>query len=257
MIPEMKWMPERETKPRNHGVTMVMDKGLSVREAEDMLDVAGHLIDFVKLGFGTSLFSGRVKEKVALYLASDIRVYVGGTLFEAYALRDQVPEYLQWVQHLGCNAIEISDGSMEMDHDQKCSYIHDFSKDFYVLSEVGSKDAAVHIDDAIWVDMTIKEIAAGSSLVIAEARESGTVGIYDAAGKANTSLITAITNAAGPGKIMWEAPMKSQQAWFIQLLGSGVNLGNIAPNEVIALETLRTGLRGDTFFRFLPEQQPL
>jgi phosphosulfolactate synthase len=222
-----------------------------------MIEVAGHLVDFVKLGFGTSLFSGRVKEKVARYHQAGIRVYVGGTLFEAYAIRRQIPDYLQWIRQLGCDAIEISDGSMEMDHQVKCDYIRDFAKDYYVLSEVGSKDASVHIDDSIWADMTMKEIAAGSSLVIAEARESGTVGIYDTDGKANTSLITAITEAAGAHKIMWEAPMKSQQAWFIQMLGAGVNLGNIAPNEVIALETLRTGLRGDTFFQFLPEHHTL
>lgn len=244
-------MPDRQTKPRTRGVTMVMDKGLSLREAEDLVDVAGPLIDFVKLGFGTSLFSGRVAEKVTLYRKAGIRVYVGGTLFEAFAIRKQVDEYLKWVGYLGCDAIEISDGSMEMNHDEKCGYISRFANDFFVLSEVGSKDASVHIDDADWVAMTLKEIRAGSQIVIAEARESGTVGIYDATGKAQTGLITAITDAAGIEKIMWEAPLKSQQAWFINALGAEVNLGNIAPNEIIALETLRTGLRGDTFFRFM------
>ncbi len=251
MFPMLNNLPERQTKPRSRGITMVMDKGLSVREAADMIDVAGHLVDFVKLGFGTSIFSARVKEKVHLYREAGIRVYTGGTLFEAFAFRNQLEEYLNWIDYLGCDAVEISDGSMEMDHDVKCSYIARFSKDFYVLSEVGSKDASVQIEDAHWVAMTLKEIAAGSELVIAEARESGTVGIYDAAGKANTGLIDAIMDAAGSEKIMWEAPLKSQQAWFINALGAEVNLGNIAPNEVIALETLRTGLRGDTFFRFL------
>lgn len=244
-------LPYRESKPRNHGITMVMDKGLSLRQAEDLVDVAGDLIDFVKLGFGTSLFTGRVREKVDVYKKSGIRVYVGGTLFEAYALRNQIESYLKWIDYLGCNAVEISDGSMEMDHDEKCSYIRRFSDEYYVLSEVGSKDASVNIETALWVSMTIKEIDAGSGLVIAEARESGTVGIYDKAGKANTDLIESLTDAAGADRIMWEAPLKSQQAWFINLLGAGVNLGNIAPDEIIALETLRTGLRGDTFFRFL------
>ena len=251
MFPTMTLMPDRQTKPRTRGITMVMDKGLSVREAEDMVDVAGPLIDFIKLGFGTSLFSGRVAEKVAVYRKAGIRVYAGGTLFEAFVIRKQVDEYLKWIGYLGCDAIEISDGSMEMNHDEKCSYIARFASDFFVLSEVGSKDASVHIDDADWVAMTMKEIGAGSQIVIAEARESGTVGIYDAAGKAQTGLITAITDAAGMEKIMWEAPMKSQQAWFINALGAEVNLGNIAPNEIISLETLRTGLRGDTFFRFM------
>jgi phosphosulfolactate synthase len=244
-------LPAREQKPRKKGITMVMDKGLSVREAEDLIDVAGPLTDYIKLGFGTSLFTGKVKEKVALYLQAGMKVYTGGTLFEAYLLRNQVDDYLRWIEHLGCNTIEVSDGSMEMDHDLKCRYISEFARNFTVLSEVGSKDATVHIEDAVWVEMTMKEISAGSELVIAEARESGTVGIYDNCGKANTSLIDSIMASAGPEKIMWEAPMKSQQAWFINLLGSEVNLGNIAPNEVISLETLRTGLRGDTFFRFI------
>jgi phosphosulfolactate synthase len=244
-------LPAREQKPRKKGITMVMDKGLSVREAEDLIDVAGPLTDYIKLGFGTSLFTGKVKEKVALYLQAGMKVYTGGTLFEAYLLRNQVDDYLRWIEHLGCNTIEVSDGSMEMDHDLKCRYISEFARNFTVLSEVCSKDATVHIEDAVWVEMTMKEISAGSELVIAEARESGTVGIYDNCGKANTSLIDSIMASAGPEKIMWEAPMKSQQAWFINLLGSEVNLGNIAPNEVISLETLRTGLRGDTFFRFI------
>ncbi|MFO7723298.1 MAG: phosphosulfolactate synthase [Bacteroidales bacterium] len=243
-------LPVREHKPRKKGITMVMDKGLSLREAEDLIDVAGHLIDYVKLGFGTSLFTGRVRQKAALYRKAGMKVYAGGTLFEAYLLRNQVDDYLRWIDHLGCDTIEVSDGSMEINHDLKCGYIREFAKNYSVLSEVGSKDASVHIDDAVWVDMTMKEIGAGSELVIAEARESGTVGIYDNCGAANTSLIDAIMAAAGPERIMWEAPLKSQQAWFINTLGADVNLGNIAPNEVIALETLRTGLRGDTFFRF-------
>lgn len=248
-------LPTREPKPRKNGINMIMDKGLSIREAEDMIDVSGDLIDFVKLGFGTSLFTNRVREKVALYKEAGILVYVGGTLFEAFALRNQVDDYLRWIHDLGCDAVEISDGSMEMNHQDKCGYIRRFAGDFFVLSEVGSKDASVQIDDSVWVDMTMKEIEAGSRLVIAEARESGTVGIYDHDGKANTDLIDAIMEAAGASRIMWEAPLKSQQAWFINTLGSDVNLGNIAPNEVIALETLRTGLRGDTFFRFIKPEQ--
>jgi phosphosulfolactate synthase len=248
-------LPTREPKPRKNGINMIMDKGLSIREAEDMIDVSGNLIDFVKLGFGTSMFTNRVREKVALYKAAGILVYVGGTLFEAFALRKQVDDYVRWIHYLGCDAVEISDGSMEMNHIDKCGYIRRFAGDFFVLSEVGSKDASVQIDDSVWVDMTMKEIEAGSQLVIAEARESGTVGIYDHTGKANTDLIDAIMEAAGASRIMWEAPLKSQQAWFINTLGSDVNLGNIAPNEVIALETLRTGLRGDTFFRFIKPEQ--
>ncbi len=244
-------LPQREKKPRTKGITMVMDKGLSVHQAEDLIDAAGHLVDYVKLGFGTSLFTAGVQEKTAIYRAAGIKVYVGGTLFEAFAIRNQVDDYLRWINFLGCDAVEISDGSMEMPHDKKCEYIRRFAVDFIVLSEVGSKDASVVIEDQVWVDMTRQEIAAGSQLVIAEARESGTVGIYDQCGNANNTLIDAINSASGSDSIMWEAPLKSQQAWFINHLGAEVNLGNIAPDEIIALETLRTGLRGDTFFRFI------
>ncbi len=246
-------LPHREEKPRQKGITMAMDKGLSLREAENITDVAGHLIDFMKLGFGTSVFTSRVKEKVALYREAGIHVYVGGTLFEAFAVRNQVDDYEKWIRHLGCDTVEISDGSMTMDHNVKCGYISRFAASYKVLSEVGSKDAEVHIADSDWVEMTLRELNAGSSLVIAEARESGTVGIYDPNGKANVTLIESIMEAAGSERIMWEAPLKSQQAWFIQLLGAEVNLGNIAPHEVIALETLRNGLRGDTFFRFIKD----
>lgn len=230
---------------------MVMDKGLSVREAEDLIDSSGHLIDYIKLGFGTSLFTNRVKEKVTAYISGGIKVYVGGTLFEAFAIRDQLDEYRRWIDHLGCDTIEISDGAMDLDHDLKCEYINRFKNEFTVLSEVGSKDANVRIEDESWVEMTKREIEAGSVLVIAEARESGNTGIYDKKGCANTELIDKVINVAGKDMIMWEAPLKSQQAWFINCVGADVNLGNIAPNEVIALETLRTGLRGDTFFKFL------
>jgi len=253
MKPEMKRMPPREGKPRQLGLTMVMDKGLSCRQAEDLIETAGELIDFVKLGFGTSLFTGRVKEKVTLYKSAGIRVYAGGTLLEAFLIRQQTVEYLRWIEHLGCDTVEVSDGCIEIPHQEKCELISRLAKEYYVLSEVGSKDASVEIPVAAWVSMTKDEIEAGSRIVIAEARESGTVGIYDQEGNANTILIHSLTKAAGAERIMWEAPAKSQQAWFVNLIGSGVNLGNIAPDEVIALETLRTGMRGDTFFRFLNE----
>jgi phosphosulfolactate synthase len=253
MKQDMTHMPPREGKPRQLGLTMVMDKGLSCRQAEDLIETAGELIDFVKLGFGTSLFTGRVKEKAALYKSAGIRVYAGGTLLEAFLIRHQPDEYMRWIEFLGCDAIEVSDGCIDIPHAEKCDLISRLAKDFYVLSEVGSKDASVDIPVTAWVSMTMDEIEAGSRIVIAEARESGTVGIYDQDGKANTGLIHSLTEAAGAERIMWEAPAKSQQAWFVNLLGSGVNLGNIAPDEVIALETLRNGMRGDTFFRFLNE----
>lgn len=250
---ELNPLPFRENKPRKTGVTMVMDKGLSLREAEDLMDTAGHLIDFLKLGFGTSVFTGNVKEKVKVYLASGAKVYVGGTLFEAYAVRGQVDDYLRWIDHLGVDAAEVSDGSMVMPHEQKCEYIARLAKDRTVLSEVGAKEADVVYDHTTWIREMKAELAAGSSFVIAEARESGTVGIYNQSGKADTALIDDILAAIPPEKVIWEAPLKPQQVWFLKLLGHNVNLGNIAPADIIPLETLRMGLRGDTFFDFLPE----
>ncbi len=250
---ELKTLPYREAKPRKTGISMVMDKGLSLREAEDLMQTAGHLIDFLKLGFGTSVFTKNVKEKVKIYRNAGTKVYVGGTLFEAYAVRGQVDDYLRWIEYLGVDAAEVSDGSMLMDHDNKCQYISMLAKNYTVLSEVGAKEADVVYDPATWVEEMQTELQAGSSYVIAEARESGTVGIYDSKGKADTSLIDNILTAIAPEKVIWEAPIKPQQVWFLKLLGHNVNLGNIAPADIIPLETLRMGLRGDTFFDFLPQ----
>ncbi|MCX6231174.1 MAG: phosphosulfolactate synthase [Bacteroidetes bacterium] len=247
-------LPERTIKPRENGINMVMDKGLSLREAEDMINTSGHLIDFVKLGFGTSLFTNNLKEKIAFYQKHNIRVYFGGTLFEAFVIRGKYDEYRKFIKSLNINTIEVSDGSMEMNHDTKCEYIRDLAQDNTVISEVGSKEAGIMIAPARWVKMMQSELAAGSVKVIAEARESGTVGIYRPNGSAHVVLINKILAAVPAEKIIWEAPLKSQQVWFIKHFGTNVNLGNIAPNEVIPLETLRMGLRGDTFHQFLPEK---
>ena len=238
-------IPARTSKPREEGVTMVMDKGLSLRQAQDLLDASGHLVDLVKLGFGTSFVTPNLKEKIKLYL--------GGTLFEAFVARGQFKEYRKLVDSLGLDTVEVSDGSINMSEKEKCKYINDLARNFRVLSEVGSKESGILISPAKWVSMMRKELDAGSWKVIAEARESGTVGIYRPSGHAHTTLVNRILSKI-PGKdILWEAPQKAQQVWFIKQLGSNVNLGNIAPEEVIPLETLRLGLRGDTFFQYLPE----
>lgn len=230
---------------------MTMDKGLSVREAEDLMDVAGHCIDVVKLGFGTSVVTRNLEKKLEVYRSAGMPYYFGGTLLEAYIIRDQFDDYCRLIEHHGCSYVEVSDGSIEMSMDQKCGYISQLAKNFTVLSEVGSKDANVVIPPYKWVELMKTELEAGAWKVIAEARESGTVGVFEKTGAANTGLVDEIIHYVPSDKILWEAPLKSQQVWFIQLLGTNVNLGNIAPNEVIAMETLRIGLRGDTFFTFL------
>jgi len=246
-------IPKRPKQPREKGLTMVMDKGLSHREAEDLVQGSGHLIDLVKFGFGTSYVTNGLKEKIQVYQKAGIKVYLGGTLFEAFLVRNMVKEYKKLLFDLGLDTLEISDGSISLSHQRKCKLITDFSKDFTVMSEVGSKEEGIFISPAKWIDMMNKELEAGSWKVIAEARESGTVGIYRPNGTAHSVLVNKILKKVPKGDILWEAPIKGQQVWFINLAGANVNLGNIAPNEVIALECLRLGLRGDTFFDYLPK----
>ncbi len=247
-------IPARTKKPREDGVTMVMDKGLSMRQAEDLIDGAGHLVDLVKLGFGTSFVTPRLKEKIALYQNAGMRVYLGGTLFEAFVARGEFKAYKKLMDKLGLDTAEVSDGSIILSNKEKCRFITELAKHFTVLSEVGSKESGILISPAKWVNMMRTELDAGSWKVIAEARESGTVGIYRPSGHAHTTLVNRIIAKIPVNDILWEAPQKSQQVWFIKQLGANVNLGNIAPEEVIPLETLRLGLRGDTFFQYLPEQ---
>jgi len=250
----LKFIPQRPLQPRTEGVTMVMDKGLGTHQAEDLVETAGDLVDFMKLGFGTSYINQQVKDKISLYQKHGIKVYPGGTLFEAFLVRDQFDDFRRFLDALGFDAVEVSDGSMEMDHDKKCEYIRLLSKDFVVVSEVGSKIAGLEIPISEWISQMKSEQEAGSFKTIAEARESGTVGIFDANGRANYELISEISKNLPFDSILWEAPQKSQQAWFITHFGANVNLGNIAPTEIIPLETLRLGLRGDTFLHFLPDE---
>jgi phosphosulfolactate synthase len=247
------FLPERENRPRKSGITMVMDKGLCLAEAENLIDSCGHLIDFVKLGFGTSLITNRLLEKIRFYQKSGVKVYFGGTLFEAFLVRNAIEDYIAVCRRFNVDHVEISDGSMSIPHDLKLDIIYDFSEHFHVLSEVGSKQADVVLSDDEWVRQINLEMQAGSSIVIAEAREGGNVGIYDNSGKPKTELIDLISTQTQKDRIMWEAPNKTQQVWFIKQFGPNVNLGNISPGEVVALETLRLGLRGDTFFDFLPQ----
>jgi phosphosulfolactate synthase len=246
-------IPKRPKRPREKGLTMVMDKGLSLREAEDLIQSSADLIDLVKLGFGTSYVTNNLKEKIQIYQKAGCKVYLGGTLFEAFLVRNMIKEYKKLLLDLGLDTLEISDGSISLSHQRKCKLITEFSKDFTVLSEVGSKEEGIFISPAKWISMMSKELEAGSWKVIAEARESGTVGIYRPNGTAHSALVNKILKNVPKADILWEAPIKGQQVWFIKLLGANVNLGNIAPNEVIALECLRLGLRGDTFFDYLPK----
>jgi len=251
MIDILKNIPDRAEKPRDKGLTMVMDKGLSLNEAENMVALKSELTDIVKLGFGTSLLTRYIDKKIKLYHKAGIMVYVGGTLFEAFTVRNQFDDFCKLMDKLKLEMVEVSDGSISIEHDTKCEYIQKLSKNFKVISEIGSKCESNSLEDSDWIAYMNKELQAGSWKVIAEAREGGNVGMFDPNGNIKENLIKKITNKISTSKILWEAPQKKQQVWFINNFGANVNLGNISPNDIISLECLRIGLRGDTFDNYL------
>lgn len=244
-------VPERTQKPRDKGFTMAMDKGLSIREAEDFVSVSGEYVDIVKLGWATSYVTPNLDEKLNVYREAGIPFYFGGTLFEAFIARNQFDDYRKVIDKYEMPFVEVSDGSIEMDHDKKCEYISTLAGQTTVLSEVGSKDEEKIIPPYKWIELMQKELDAGAWKVIGEARESGNVGLFRSSGEVRSGLVQEILTKIPFEKIIWEAPQKAQQVYFIKLMGTNVNLGNIAPNEVIPLETIRLGLRGDTFSHFL------
>ncbi|MBW7890633.1 MAG: phosphosulfolactate synthase [Chitinophagaceae bacterium] len=244
-------IPERKSKPRSSGVTMVMDKGLSIEETKNFLSIASPYVDIVKLGFGTSAVTPQLHKKIKVYQSYNLPVYFGGTLFEAFIIRNQFEDYINVLKEYDITHIEVSDGSITIPHAEKCGYIEKLTKYGTVLSEVGSKDAEHIIPPYKWIELMKAELNAGSTYVIAEARESGNVGIYRGTGEVREGLVQEILTQIPEKSILWEAPLKAQQLYFIQLLGCNANLGNIAPSEVIPLEAMRIGLRGDTFHLFL------
>jgi phosphosulfolactate synthase len=254
MVKLLPFIPDRPLKPRNSGITMVMDKGLSIREAEDFMSVGSEYTDYVKLGFGTSLITPGYEKKIAIYKNAGAIPYFGGTLFEAFIIRNMFTEFIDFLDKNEVDLVEVSDGSFDIEHKRKLEYIARLAERGTVISEVGSKKKDVIYTPEEWVAMMKSELAAGSVKVIAEARESGTTGIYNEDGSINNEIISGIAEHVKLENVIWEAPLKSQQAWFIKNFGANVNLGNIAPHEIIPLESLRLGLRGDTFFQFLPEE---
>lgn len=247
----LKSIPERTQKPRVNGLTMVMDKGFSVRQIEDFLEVAGPHTDIVKLGWSTSYVTPNLENKLKVYRDANIPVYFGGTLFEAFIIRNQFDDYRRILDKYGMQFAEVSDGSIDIPHEEKCGYISKLKEQVTVISEVGSKDAAKILAPYKWISLMQAELEAGSWKVIAEARESGNVGIYRDSGEVRQGLVDEILTQVPAESIIWEAPQKAQQVWFIKLIGTNINLGNIAPIDVIPVETLRLGLRSDTFDHFL------
>ena len=239
-------LPERCCKPRERGLTHVLDKGLSTAEIDGLIEVAGDAVDIVKLGWGTALVTGNLEAKLARYRAYDVPVVLGGTLTEI-ALRDgRLDGLVAWLRELGLRHVEVSDGTIALDAERKREIVAQLSKEFVVFSEVGSKDDERIMAPYRWVEEIERELAAGAWKVVAEARESGTAGIFRPDGEVRMGLIDEIAHAIDPASLIFEAPRKEQQVWFLRRFGIDVNLGNIAPSDVLSLETLRLGLRSDT-----------
>lgn len=228
-----------------------MDKGMGLEGVRDFLSVSAPFVDIVKLGFGTSYVTSHLREKIEIYREAGIPVYFGGTLFEAFLIRNQFDDYLDVIKEYGLEYVEVSDGSITIPHLEKCGYIEKLAKHVTVLSEVGSKDATHIIPPYKWIELMRAELESGSTYVIAEAREAGNVGIYRGSGEVREGLVQEILTQIPGEQIIWEAPQKAQQVYFLELLGANANFGNIAPAEVIPLESMRVGLRGDTFHLFL------
>jgi phosphosulfolactate synthase len=245
-------IPQRTVRPRTYGLTMINDKGLSVMEARHLVSGAGPHVDLVKLAFGTPLLSGGLQEKIKIFQDAGIPVYFGGLLFEAYVVRGQFDDYLGLLKEHHISYIEVSDGSIDIPHTEKCKYIEQLSRYGTVLSEVGSKDKdREHVTPPYqWIRLMQAELGAGAEYIVAEARETGTVGLYRNSGEVREGLVQEILTKVPAEKILWEAPQKDQQLYFLTLIGANANLGNISPAEVIALEAMRIGLRGDTFDLF-------
>ena len=220
---ELSQMPDRLKKPRTHGLTMVMDKGLSIEETKNFLSIAEPYVDVVKLGFGTSFVTPNLEKKLDVYHNADIPIYFGGTLFEAFLIRGQIEDYITICKNYGIRYIEVSDGSVDIEHKEKCKLIERLTSHATILSEVGSKDAAHIIPPYKWIELMRAELNAGATYVIAEAREAGNVGIYRGTGEVREGLVQEILTQIPSEKIIWEAPQKSQQLYFIELIGANVN----------------------------------
>src|ERR671924_704452 len=238
---------------QHHGLTHVIDKGLGPRAWEDVLEVAGPHISIVKLGWGTAALTQNLDRKLAVLREKP--VMIGGTFFEVVYAKDRLDDYKRWLTSLGLTHVEISDGTIEIPRERKLELIADFARDFTVLSEVGSKDADVNYAPYLWVQWSKEELEAGAWKGITEARETGTAGIFRPTGELRTGLVDELTHEIDVGDLIFEAPTKASQAWFVKHLGPEVNLGNIPPDEVIPLETLRLGLRADTIKEVLLAEQ--
>jgi len=243
-------IPERSVKPRERGLTHVIDRGLSVAAVDGLMETAGECVDIVKLGWGTAVVTGNLAPKLGRYAAHGVPVVLGGTLTEVAIRQGKVDGLVRWLHELGLRHVEVSDGTIDLEQDAKHELIARLAGEFTVLSEVGSKDAQAIMAPYVWIERIQGDLQAGAWKVIAEARESGTAGIFRADGEVRSGLIDEIAHAIDPERMIFEAPRRDQQAWLLKFFGPNANLGNIAPDDVLSLETLRLGLRSETVGHF-------
>ena len=252
MMKMIDFLPPRTYKPRQYGLTMCMDKGLGIHATEDLCITAGNYIDYLKLGFGTSIFTGGLREKLAIYKKYGVEMYVGGTFLENFIARNKMEDFHKIMKEFDIKMVEVSDGSFEMGEERKLEIIKECKEHGYrVISEVGNKCKDRELTLEEWVNEMKSELNAGSDVVIIEARETGTTGIFNSNGDIKEDMVDYLVKEVDQKRIMWEAPNKKQQHWLIRKFGINVNLGNIAPADVIALEALRNGMRGDTLQQIL------
>jgi phosphosulfolactate synthase len=239
-------LPARAIKPRSRGITHVLDSGLTPDGTRSFLGQAGHLVDIVKVGWGIGYIDPCLPDKIGLCAEHSCAVSLGGTLLEVAAMQDRVAELRDWALAVGISHVEVSDGLRALPPGRKQALIRELAADFAVLAETGAKEGSYPPTPAEWGEEMARDLDAGATLVIAEGRESGTVGLYRADQAIREDLIEAITGSVPVDKVIFEAPRKNQQAWFVRQFGADINLGNVAPASVLALETLRLGLRADT-----------
>lgn len=240
-------LPERPAKPRAAGRTAMIDRGIGLAAIDDVLATAGPILDLVKIGWGTAVVDELLEERIRRYRAADVDVCFGGTLFEVAALQGRLDGYRDWLLELGIEHVEISDGTIDLATSDKLAAIERFAADFVVYSEVGSKDSSAVVSPKRWVESIGRELAAGAAYVILEGRESASSGLYRPSGEIRAGLIDEIiSDGIDPSVLVFEAPVKAAQVFLLRLLGPNANLANIAVDDLVALETLRLGLRSDT-----------
>lgn len=245
-------LPVRTTKQRSTGITMVIDGGVPLGTLRDIVSSAGEYLDFVKFGWGTALVSAELGGKMDLLRANDVGFYFGGTLFEKHVLQGRFDDFRALCHQWSCRYVEVSNGTIDLSNSEKAGYVRKLADEFDVISEVGFKDAqrSDRLSPSRWIEYAEEDLAAGARLVTMEARESASSGICHADGQLRVGLIEELVGRLPVDRVLFEAPSMSLQAHMVRRVGPNVNVGNVAPGGVLALETLRLGLRADTLDAF-------